>query len=491
MPAPEPTRSAPPLPAFAEGAREVADGGADGPADQPADHAPARAPSGHPAEEAPLALRRAARRARKLARAAEEAAAQVLPLSARAGPVPVALAPKQLAPQERPPQELASKQLAPPPAARARWGLRHSLVLLSFLVLVLAPLAGLGWYLWARAADRYATDIAFTIRGAAPEPAVAGLSGGLTALTGAAMPAAEGDILHAYLTSRELVARLDAAVGLRARLARAHGRDPLFSLAPEGPVDELLRHWERLLRISHDPGSGLIVLEVQAFTPADAEAIGAALLAESERMINALGDAARAEATRHAAAALAEAGARLAGARAALAAFRARTGMVDPAADIGGRMGVLGALQAQLAEALIARDLLAATTTRADDPRLGPADQRLEAIRARLAEERESIAAGGVGPDAGAYVARIAEFERLAVEVELAQAAYGAALAADHAARAESARKARHLAAFVHPALPESSAYPRRWMILGLAGLFLALLWAVAVLATAALRDRA
>ncbi|WP_260107663.1 hypothetical protein [Phaeobacter inhibens] len=62
---------------------------------------------------------------------------------------------------------------------------------------------------------------------------------------------------------------------------------------------------------------------------------------------------ARADAMRYARADLDEALERLKDARQSLTSFRTRTRIVDPEADIQGRMGVMNNLQQQLAEALI------------------------------------------------------------------------------------------------------------------------------------------
>ena len=75
---------------------------------------------------------------------------------------------------------------------------------------------------------------------------------------------------------------------------------------------------------------------------------------ESHRRINALSDIAREDTTRYARQELETAKTRLKAAREALTAFRMRSRMVDPAADIQGKMGLLNSLQAQLAQALIA-----------------------------------------------------------------------------------------------------------------------------------------
>ena len=150
--------------------------------------------------------------------------------------------------------------------------------------------------------------------------------------------------------------------------------------------------------MSYDQKSGLIEVQVVAYSPGMARDIAQGILRESQRMINRLNDRARADAMRYAEADLAEAVARLKTAREALTTFRTRTQIVDPEADIQGRMGVVNNLQQQLAQALIAYDILDQNTTQSDPRKLQSA-REIEVIRERIARERASFASetGGAG----------------------------------------------------------------------------------------------
>ena len=171
--------------------------------------------------------------------------------------------------------------------------------------------------------------------------------------------------------------------------------------------------------------------------------------------------------------------------------FRTRTQIVDPEADLQGRMGVMNNLQQQLAEALIEFDLLAGTT-RSGDPRLSQAESRIGVIRERIAQERLSFATDGGEDGSGTsdYPNLIAEYEGLVVDREFAEESYRAALAAFDVARAKASRQSRYLATFVQPTLSESSLFPRRWVMASLGGLFLLLSWGVLALVYYSIRDR-
>lgn len=366
---------------------------------------------------------------------------------------------------------------------------RHWGVLLSFLLVVLAPLAVSGYYLWTIANDQYSSVTGFTIRkeetGGASE-----LLGGLAQITGSSL-STDGDILYKFILSQALVRKVEETVGIVDHYSAHWDDDPVFSLWPNASIEDLEWFWARIVRVSYDQASGLMEVRVLAFEPEKAQAIAREIVRQSQITINALNSHARADAMRYAVADLDEAVARLKSAREALTAFRTRTQIVDPQADIQGRMGVMNNLQQQLAEALIEFDLLT-DTVNTSDPRLRQAQRRIEVIQERIVQERNSFTTdstgnGGVGED---YPSLIAEFEGLTASREFAGQSYRAALAAVDVARAKANRQSRYLATYIEPTLAEASEYPQRGVIFGLIALFLTLGWMIVILIYYSIRDR-
>ncbi|WBU56128.1 capsule biosynthesis protein [Paracoccus sediminicola] len=374
-----------------------------------------------------------------------------------------------------------------PPVSRTGARLRHWVVLLSFILVVLAPSAISGWYLWSRAVDQYVSTIAFSVRKEEAAPSVDFL-GGLTQLTGGSA-ASDTDILYDFLRSEDIVARLDETVDLRARFSKAWPQDPVFALDPAEPLEELTDYWQRQVRVLYDNATSLITLEVAAFTPEDALEIAQATFAESSSTINRLSDIAREDATSFARGELEQAQSRLSEARQAMTAFRTRTQIVDPAADIAGQMGVLNSLQAQLAEAMIALDTLS-QNARSDDPRVIQGQQRIDAIRGRIADERSKFGAQEQGPAGESYAELMAEYERLAVDMEFAETSYRAAQVAYETALGEAQRQSRYLAAHIEPKLAETSLKPDRPVLLAAVFGVLLVIWSIMLLIYYSIRDR-
>ena len=375
-----------------------------------------------------------------------------------------------------------------PMARPAKLRRRHLGLIAGFLVMVVAPLVAIALYFYLRAEPQYASLTGFTVRQEESGSASAML-GGFAQFAAVSSNTGDTDILHEFIQSQELVARLSERLELAAHFSAAWQNDPVFALSPDPTIEDLLRYWQRMVRVSYDQGTGLVELQVLAFDPAMAQRIAQEIVAQSHTLINELNAAARADLMRFAEADLQDARIRLRLAREALTEFRIRTQIVDPDSDIQGRMGVLNNLQQQLAQALIDYDVLAENTNQTD-ARVVQANRRIEVIRARIAEERQTFTLQGATFSGQDYPTLMAEYENLTVEREFAERDYGLALAALELARDNAARETRYLAVYIRPTLAESAQYPRAAMILGLAFVFLGLTWSILTLIIYSIRDR-
>jgi len=386
-----------------------------------------------------------------------------------------------------PAAEIVNPPVAPP-ARPSRTKRRHWFLLLSFLLVAVAPPALAAFYLWTRAADQYASYLGFSVRSEEQSSAVE-LLGGITDLSGSS--SSDTDILFSFLTSQELVSKVNDRVDLSAIWSRVSVmQDPVFAYDPEGTIEDLLSHWENKVNIVYDSGTRLMDLRVMAFDPADAQAVAQAILDESTAMINQLSAIAREDAIKYSRDELEVAIERLKDARLALTQFRNRTQIVDPSNDTQNQMGVLVTLQQQLADSLIELDLLR-DTTRSDDPRISQANRRVEVIESRIEAERQKLGLGAGGEGGVVFADLVGEYESLIVDREFAETAYTTALAAYDGAVAEARRQSRYLAAHVQPSLAEKAEYPERLWITTLIALFSLLTWGIVCLVYYSLRDRA
>lgn len=375
-----------------------------------------------------------------------------------------------------------------PLARPARMKRRHWGVILSFFLFVVAPVFAVNFYLWTVAEDQYVSTTGFTVR-SQENSGASDLLGGLASFASAST-ASDSDILFEFIQSQEMVRVVDQQLDLREHYSQHWPTDWAFAIWPDASIEQLVWYWSRVVKISYDSGSGLIEVQASAYDAEYSQAITKAILGASQTRINTLNEQARSDAMGYAEADLAEALERLKDAREALTQFRTRTQIVDPTADIQGRMGVMNNLQQQLAQALIDYDVLLGSVG-ANDPRVQKSEQRIAVIKERIQLERANLTSSGEDVASSQdYPALLSEYERLNVDLQFAEETYRAALTALDAARDNASRQSRYLATYISPSLAQEAEAPQRVMIGGLASLFLLFIWSIGVLIYYSIRDR-
>ncbi|MBO9455952.1 sugar transporter [Paracoccus sp. R12_1] len=371
-----------------------------------------------------------------------------------------------------------------PPARKARLARRHIGIVLTFLLMVIAPVAVSGWYLYTRAADQYASFLGFSVRSESG-PTSSDLLGGLTSLVGmTSSSSSDTDILYKFIQSRDLVERVNARLDL-SRIWSKAPNDPIFAFSGKSSLEDLLGEWERKVSVYYD--DGMIDLRVKAFAPEDARDIAQAIFDESTLLINQLNDIAREDALRYSRTELAESLERLKEARQAVTEFRNRHQLVDPTADVQGQVGVVTSLQQQLAEQLVSLGMLQANA-QPNDPRIEQTQLRINVIRDQILAERQKFGSETATGEVLSEV--VGRYESLSVDREFAERTYTAALAAYDTARGEAARQSRYLAAYIKPTLAQEAEYPERAKLMLIIGGFLMVTWVIGVLIFYSLRDR-
>ncbi len=371
---------------------------------------------------------------------------------------------------------------------------RRRLTLISFVLLVLLPLSGVGYYYFAVAADRYAVEAKFAIRspGAAAPSDFLGIVASVSATSSTAT---DSYIVVDFIESRDLIDRLEEKIDLRA-LYDTPLADPLMRLDSTTTKEDLVKYMSRMMSVYYDTSSQILTLEVQAFTPEGAQTVTAAILEICDELVNKISEKIRQDTMRSAEEEVARVETVLDGHRRALAAFRDTQQDVDPAASAGSQMQLLGVLETELASA---RARLTSLTGFLNDdaPSVRILRGQIEAMEEQLDVQRARL---GSGDAAGVQATipennvtslsdRVGTYEDLAVDLEFLQQAYFTALASREAARIEAGRAQRYLAAFVQPSLPEKSLYPDRVLNTLIFGGFAVMLWGMGVMLVYVIRE--
>lgn len=379
--------------------------------------------------------------------------------------------------------QAALQQPVLPPASPAQMQRRHYGMAISFVVMVLIPALLSAAYIYTRAADQYASYVGFSVRSESA-PNAGDVLGGLGSLVGVTSSStSDTDILYKFIQSRDLVERVNSRIDLREVWSKAPG-DPIFGFRGGASLEDLVKEWDRKVRIHYD--SGMIDLRILAFDAQDAQDIALAIVDEGGILINQLNDIAREDALRYARDELERAQGLLRTARQNVTEFRNRYQLVDPVADVQGQIGVVTSLQQQLAEQLVSLGLLQANA-QANDPRISQTELRIQVIRDQIDAERQKF--GSVnGEEALSDV--VGQFEILTVDRQFAEASYTAALASFESARAEAARQSRYLAPYIRPTLAQEAEFPQRLRLLLMIAGFLTVIWVIGSLIFYSLRDR-
>lgn len=358
----------------------------------------------------------------------------------------------------------------------------------SFLVLVCAPMAAGIWYLEERAADRYTSRAAFSIR-SNEDTAPMEIFGALTRISGSA-GTTDAQILYDFIQSQQIVQQVDGRVGLTGIFAK-QPQDILFTLEPGVPIEDLVEHWQWMVDVAIDPATGLLSIEARAFSPDDAQAIARAILSESAELVNRLSDSARTDLVQATQRELEEAEHRLRKIRVKLRLFRDHEQKVDPTLNVKAKLELIAGLQEDRAKAIIKLDQLSGVLD-PQAPQIRSLKRRIETIDRRIADERTRLGTGTAadGGDSRPLSRVVGDYEELLVDREFAEQAYTVALAGHQQALVEARRRHRHLAVHISPTLSEKAEHPDKPVLILTAFVLVFAAWSIVTLVIGNIAER-
>jgi len=323
------------------------------------------------------------------------------------------------------------------------------------VVVLMLPSILCALYYYVVAADQYQSEAHFVVR----SPAKPDASGGLSFLVQLGLVKSQDDsfIVQDYITSRDALKALAADIPLKEMYHRQGAdflaRYPSILYGPE--EEEFYKYYKQMVSVIHSDRTSITTLRADAFLPHDAHLITETLLKLSEALVNHINRRLQTDAISNSLAELTTAQSRVVSAQTALTEFRNREMIVDPrqsavalAELIALLSSELGTVQAQIAEL---------KSSSSASPQLGPLQRKAVALGQQIVQERATIA-----QDKGGLAARIAAYERLALEREFANRMLSAAEGELVRARAEAARQLLYLERIVEPNLPDYATLPKR-----------------------------
>ena len=328
---------------------------------------------------------------------------------------------------------------------------------LGFLIIVALPTLLAAIYYLLIASPRYVSEARFVVRSpSTTQPSALG-----AALQGVGFSTGMNDAyaVHEYMTSRDGLKALRQRHDVE-RILGAQGVD-VFSRYPHPwqsrSEEALFKALQRYLTVGFNSASGISTIRVQAFKPADAQALNLALLDSAEDLINRLNDRAAGNAVKDAQESLTRAQQEVTSSQTALTALRNSAQFIDPRAAAAESSEVIGGLLVTVAQLRAERAQTAAEAP--SSPQLPIIDSRIRAYEQQIAEARARVtgSASSLAPKVGA-------FEELTLRREIADKQLAQATAAFLVAEQEARRQKLYLERIVTPSLPDKPSEPRRWM---------------------------
>ncbi len=359
-------------------------------------------------------------------------------------------------------------------------------VLASFLLAVIAPVLAAGWFLTSVASDRFTAEFRVAVRSS--QAAVFSGMGDLIGFPGASRVGKDSQVLVQFLQSRAIIEDLQDEVPIR-QMFSAPGIDPVSRLAPDAPIERLVKYWNDRVNARFEAANSTVVVRVTAFAPADALRLSQSLLRRAESFVNTLSEQARQDAVLFARREVANAEARLTRARLALAGLQNRENVLDPVKSGESSQALAAKLREQIARQ---RAILATQKSQLSDdaPSVRATRNVIAGLEAELRRVDATATAQGAAPDAGRPLnAVIREYQAIASELSYAEGAYASALSSLEAARIDASRKQIYLATVVAPGLPEERVFPRPLPDVLLVGSIALALWLIGLLVVYSIRE--
>jgi capsular polysaccharide transport system permease protein len=329
--------------------------------------------------------------------------------------------------------------------------------LVGFLLFFAAPAALVVAYFAFVASSQYTSEARFAVRGGerAPIDAVAALTG-LASFT----QAQDSLIVVNYVKSQALVEELDRQIGLRAIFSRK-GIDWISRFDRDDPIEDFVKFWRSHIKTSIEAPSGIVTVQISAFSPEEALAVADATVELSERLVNELSMRARNDAVSESELELTRAEQRLSNSRSALRDLRNEQSTLDPhrtGEGIGKLISELRLEKIHLEQEVTASER---GNVSASAPQIQIMRTRIEVIGEQIAalEQRVTSQDGGQGDT---IAGKITRFDELELEGQVAEKQYTLAAAALERSRINAEGKKVYIATFVHPVLPRDSTYPKR-----------------------------
>jgi capsular polysaccharide transport system permease protein len=328
---------------------------------------------------------------------------------------------------------------------------------LLFLLMVVLPISAAVLYYGVLASDVYISQSEFVIHTPdKPQTAGGGVSG-LLAAAGFSGQSGDPSAAQEYVSSRDALRAINKGDAFEKAYTRPGISivDRFDPFGEWGSFERLYAYFQGKVAVAADSTTGVTTVTVRAYTPQDAYKFNHELLVLTESVVDNLNQRGREDLVRYAQSDVDIAKARSERAALSLAAYRNRSGVVDPAAESAAALAMISGLQTQL---IASKTELAGVQQFApENPRIPVLKTQIASIEGQMKQALQKVA-GGKNSLSGNSV----EYQRLFLESDFADKQLAGALAALDQARDDARRQQVYLERVVQPNLPDAPIEPRR-----------------------------
>ena len=328
-----------------------------------------------------------------------------------------------------------------------------------FIGIVLIPMVLAIIYYAVFAANRYASTAEIAVRETDNANSSVSNAPGLALLLGATNPTSREEtlFLRQYILSNDMLDVLKKELNWMDHYTSIYS-DPLYWLNSEADQASSLSFYRKIVTAHFDEETGLLQLEVQAFSPAFSQQVLSIILKESERFVNELSHKLTRDQLAFVEKELITARMNYEVRRDELLHFQAQNNLLDAEATITARSTMIATMESELATEKAKLSAMSSSLSAAA-PQVQQQRRRIQALEKQVVAETQRLIAQEGSNKLNTVAAK---FRDLTIQAGIAEEAYKVSLASLENTRIEINKKFRSLAVVVSPNLPDSAIYPDR-----------------------------
>ena len=343
---------------------------------------------------------------------------------------------------------------------RARKGqkLLFRSLIASFVIIVVLPMLAASVYYGLIATRQYSTEVRFSLKSG--EPSVLDSLSGLTGLA-SSQQSQDSQIIVNFIRSRAMAEAIDREFDFR-RLYSSNEIDLLSRFDPEKPIEDLVLYWRSRVDALLEGQSGIITVDVRAFSAEESLRLANRIVELSEQLVNQMSERSRRTLLQQAKVELDRAEQRLRGASSTMRDIRNSEGILDVkvAAEASGK--VISALKIELAGRESEYNVRLQNVS-AEAPQMRILNAQIVNLKQQIAKFTDEVAGLNTNRPSRTLADSLSTLDRFQIELTLAQQQYASAASAYENARVDLDTQQAYLVTFLKPTLAEKSLYPKRW----------------------------